>query len=56
MVKRVAIAVHERASRVRGSLFFYSGILSASDQLMLVTVGADIYTSVNSGKSFKQIS
>jgi len=33
-----------------------TGILSASDQLMLVTVGADIYTSSNSGKSFKQIS
>jgi photosystem II stability/assembly factor-like uncharacterized protein len=33
-----------------------TGILSASDQLMLVTVGADIYTSANSGKSFKQIS
>jgi len=33
-----------------------TGILSASDQLMLVTVGADIYTSTNSGKSFKQIS
>lgn len=32
-----------------------TGILSASDQLMLVTVGADIYTSSNSGKSFKQI-
>jgi photosystem II stability/assembly factor-like uncharacterized protein len=33
-----------------------TGILSASDQLMLVTVSADIYTSANSGKSFKQIS
>lgn len=31
------------------------GILSASDQLMLVTVGSDIYTSTNSGKSFKVI-
>jgi hypothetical protein len=33
-----------------------TGILSASDQLMLVTVGTDIYTSSNSGKSFKLIS
>ena len=32
------------------------GILSASDQLMLVTVGSDIYTSNNEGKSFKKIS
>lgn len=32
------------------------GILSASDQLMLVTVGPDIYTSTNSGVSFKKIS
>jgi len=32
------------------------GILSASDQLMLVTVGPDIYTSTNSGASFKKIS
>ena len=32
------------------------GILSASDQLMLVTVGSDIYTSKNEGKSFKKIS
>jgi hypothetical protein len=32
------------------------GILSASDQLMLVTVGPDIYTSTNSGESFKKIS
>jgi photosystem II stability/assembly factor-like uncharacterized protein len=29
------------------------GILSASDQLMLVTVGSDIYTSSNTGKKFK---
>jgi hypothetical protein len=29
------------------------GILSASDQLMLVTVGSDIYTSSNAGKKFK---
>ena len=32
------------------------GILSASDQLMLVTVGSDIYTSKNEGKSFKKLS
>ena len=32
------------------------GILSASDQLMLVTVGSDIYTSKNEGKSFRKIS
>jgi photosystem II stability/assembly factor-like uncharacterized protein len=32
------------------------GILSISDQLMLVTVGSDIYTSKNEGKSFKKIS
>lgn len=32
------------------------GLLSASDQLMLVTVGSDIYTSKNEGKSFKKIS
>ena len=32
------------------------GILSASDQLMLVTVGPDIYTSTNSEASFKKIS
>lgn len=32
------------------------GILSASDQLMLVTVGADIYTSSNAGKKFKVLS
>ena len=31
------------------------GILSASDQMMLVTVGSDIYTSNNEGKSFKKI-
>jgi photosystem II stability/assembly factor-like uncharacterized protein len=29
------------------------GILSASDQMMLVTVGSDIYTSKNEGKKFK---
>ena len=29
------------------------GILSASDQLMLVTVGSDIYTSKNKGKEFR---
>lgn len=32
------------------------GILSVSDQLMLVTVGSDIYTSKNEGKSFKKFS
>ena len=32
------------------------GILSASDQLMLVTVGSDIFTSKNSGKKFKVFS
>jgi hypothetical protein len=32
------------------------GILSASDQLMLVTVGSDIYTSSNAGKKFQIIS
>jgi photosystem II stability/assembly factor-like uncharacterized protein len=32
------------------------GILSASDQMMLVTVGSDIYTSSNAGKKFKVIS
>jgi photosystem II stability/assembly factor-like uncharacterized protein len=32
------------------------GILSASDQLMLVTVGSDIYTSSNAGKKFKILS
>lgn len=32
------------------------GILSASDQLMLVTVGSEIYTSKNEGKSFRKIS
>jgi photosystem II stability/assembly factor-like uncharacterized protein len=31
------------------------GILSASDQLMMVTVGNEIYTSTNSGKNFKGI-
>ena len=33
-----------------------TGILSTSDQLMLVTVGADIYTSSNAGKKFKVLS
>jgi hypothetical protein len=33
-----------------------AGILSVSDQLMLVTVGSDIYTSNNEGKSFRKIS
>ena len=32
------------------------GILSASDQMMLVTVGSDIYTSSNAGKKFKIVS
>ena len=32
------------------------GILSASDQMMLVTVGSDIYTSSNAGKKFKILS
>jgi photosystem II stability/assembly factor-like uncharacterized protein len=32
------------------------GILSASDKLMLVTVGSNIYTSKNEGKSFRKIS
>ena len=32
------------------------GLLSASDELMLVTVGSDIYTSKNDGKSFRKIS
>ena len=32
------------------------GILSASDQLMLVTVGSDIYTSSDAGRKFKIIS
>ena len=31
------------------------GILSASDQMMLVTVGSDIYTSKNEGKSFRKL-
>ena len=31
-------------------------ILSASDQLMMVTVGSDLYTSSNAGKKFKIIS
>jgi photosystem II stability/assembly factor-like uncharacterized protein len=33
-----------------------TGILSASDQMMLVTVGSDIYTSSNAGKKFKIVS
>jgi photosystem II stability/assembly factor-like uncharacterized protein len=32
-----------------------TGILSASDQLILVTVGSEIYTSLNSGKKFAQV-
>jgi photosystem II stability/assembly factor-like uncharacterized protein len=32
------------------------GILSASEQLMLVTVGSDIYTSSDAGRKFKTIS
>ena len=32
------------------------GILSTSDQLMLVTVGSDIYSSKNEGKRFKKFS
>lgn len=32
------------------------GILSASDQLMLVTVGSNIYTSKNEGKRFRKLS
>jgi photosystem II stability/assembly factor-like uncharacterized protein len=32
------------------------GILSASDQLILVTVGSDIYTSSNAGKKFTIVS
>ena len=32
------------------------GILSASDQMMLVTVSSDIYTSSNAGKKFKILS
>ena len=32
------------------------GILSASDQLILVTVGSDIYTSTSGGKKFKILS
>jgi hypothetical protein len=31
------------------------GILSASDQLMLVTVGSDIFTSSDAGRKFKII-
>ena len=31
------------------------GILSVSDQMMLVTVGSDIYTSKNEGKSFRKL-
>ena len=33
-----------------------TGILSASDKLILVTVGSDIYTSSNFGKKFAQVS
>jgi photosystem II stability/assembly factor-like uncharacterized protein len=33
-----------------------TGILSASDQLILVTVGSGIYTSLDAGKKFKQVS
>ena len=33
-----------------------TGILSVSDQLILVTVGSDIYTSSNFGKKFAQVS
>jgi hypothetical protein len=33
-----------------------TGILSASDQSILVTVGSDIYTSKNMGKIFRKIS
>ena len=33
-----------------------TGILSASDELILVTVGSDIFTSKNEGKSFRKIS
>jgi hypothetical protein len=33
-----------------------TGILSASDQLILVTVGSDIYTSLDAGKKFNQVS
>jgi photosystem II stability/assembly factor-like uncharacterized protein len=32
------------------------GILSVSDQMMLVTVGSDIYTSSNAGRKFKSLS
>ncbi len=32
------------------------GILSASDQMILVTVGSDIYTSLNAGRKFKLVS
>ncbi|MEY2722288.1 MAG: hypothetical protein RIS57_195 [Actinomycetota bacterium] len=32
------------------------GLLSASDELMLVTVGSEIYTSKNEGKNFRKIS
>ena len=32
------------------------GILSVSDQMMLVTVGSDIYTSKNSGRKFQILS
>lgn len=33
-----------------------TGILSASDQMMLVTVGSDIYRSLDAGKKFKIVS
>jgi hypothetical protein len=33
-----------------------TGILSVSDQIMLVTVGSDIFTSKNDGRSFRKIS
>ena len=39
-------------SKFKGAL----GILSASDQLMLVTVGSDVFTSSNAGKKFQIIS
>jgi hypothetical protein len=41
-----------KQSTFKGAL----GLLSASDELMLVTVGSDIYTSKNEGKSFRKIS
>ena len=39
-----------KQSTFKGAL----GLLSASDELMLVTVGSDIYTSKNEGKSFRK--